>query len=56
MRSEVVWINALSTALTRDGIAHSVRHGAVRLSTHMHLLPDSVTRIIDTIETWHRTR
>jgi cysteine desulfurase / selenocysteine lyase len=55
-RSEVGWLNALSAALTRDGIAHSVRRGAVRLSTHMHLLPDSVTRIIDTIGTWHRTR
>jgi cysteine desulfurase / selenocysteine lyase len=55
-RSEVEWINGLSAALTQAGIAHSVRRGAVRLSTHIHLLPERITQIIETIETWHRTR
>jgi cysteine desulfurase / selenocysteine lyase len=54
-RSEVAWINGLSGALTRDGIAHSVRRGAVRLSTHVHVLPEVLERTIGTIEAWRRT-
>ncbi len=54
-RSEVAWINRLSQALTRDGITHSVRRGAVRLSTHVHVLPEVVERVIGSIETWRRT-
>jgi cysteine desulfurase/selenocysteine lyase len=55
-RSEVEWINGLSRALTQAGMAHSVRRGAVRLSTHMHLLPEHVARIIETIKAWHKAR
>lgn len=54
-RSEVAWINRLSKALTRDGIVHSVRRGAVRLSTHVHALPEVVQRVIGSIEAWRRT-
>jgi cysteine desulfurase/selenocysteine lyase len=54
-RSEVAWINRLSEALTRDGIAHSVRRGAVRLSTHVHVLPEVVDQVIGSIEAWSRT-
>jgi cysteine desulfurase/selenocysteine lyase len=54
-RSEVAWINRLSQALTRDGIAHSVRRGAVRLSTHVHVLPEVVDQVIGSIEAWSRT-
>jgi cysteine desulfurase/selenocysteine lyase len=54
--SEIAWINGLSEALTQDGIAHSVRRGALRLSTHVHVLPDVVERVIGSIEAWHRTR
>jgi hypothetical protein len=54
-RSEVPWINSLSQALTRDGVAHSVRRGAVRLSTHVHMLPDVLEQAIGSIEAWRRT-
>jgi cysteine desulfurase/selenocysteine lyase len=53
-RSEVAWINRLSHALTQDGIVHSVRRGAVRLSTHVHVLPEVVERVIGSIEAWRR--
>ncbi len=55
-RSEVPWINGLSAALNRDGIAHSVRRGAVRLSTHVHVLPDVAERVIGSISGWRRTQ
>jgi cysteine desulfurase/selenocysteine lyase len=54
-RSQVAWINGLSKALTRDGIAHSVRRGAVRLSAHVHLLPEAVDQVIASLEAWCRT-
>jgi selenocysteine lyase/cysteine desulfurase len=54
--SEVDWINELSTALKRDGVAHSLRRGALRLSTHVHVVPDVLDRVIESIETWQRTR
>jgi selenocysteine lyase/cysteine desulfurase len=54
-RSEVAWINGLSKALTQDGIVHSVRRGAVRLSTHVHVLPEVVEQVIASIEAWRRT-
>jgi hypothetical protein len=34
---------------------HSVRRGAVRLSTHVHVLPDMVDRVIGSLERWRRT-
>jgi cysteine desulfurase / selenocysteine lyase len=55
-RSEVAWINGLSDTLTHAGIAHSVRRGALRLSTHVHVLPEVVDQVIGSIEAWQRTR
>jgi selenocysteine lyase/cysteine desulfurase len=55
-RSEVAWINGLSARLTRDGVVHSVRRGAVRLSTHVHVLPDVLDRAIGSLEAWRRQR
>jgi cysteine desulfurase/selenocysteine lyase len=55
-RSKIAWINGLSEALTHAGIAHSVRRGAVRLSTHVHVSPEVVDQVIGSIETWQRTR
>jgi cysteine desulfurase/selenocysteine lyase len=54
-RTEVAWIDGLSKALTRDGIVHSVRRGAVRLSAHVHLLPEAVERVVASLEAWCRT-
>jgi cysteine desulfurase/selenocysteine lyase len=54
-RSKIAWINGLSEALTQAGIAHSVRRGAVRLSTHVHVSPDVVEQVIGSIEMWQRT-
>jgi cysteine desulfurase / selenocysteine lyase len=54
-RSEVDWVNRLSQALIRDGIVHSIRRGAVRLSTHVHVLPEIVDQVIGSIEAWQRT-
>ncbi len=53
-RSEVAWINDLSATLTRDGVAHSVRRGAVRLATHVHVLPEVLERAVASLEGWRR--
>jgi hypothetical protein len=52
--SEVDCINGLSAALKQDGVVHSVRRGALRLSAHVHVLPDVVNRVIASVETWQR--
>ena len=53
-RSEVAWINGLSRTLTQDGIVHSVRRGAVRLATHVHVLPEVVEQVTGSLEAWRR--
>jgi hypothetical protein len=53
-RSEVDWINRLGAALKHDGVVHSARRGALRLSTHVHVLPDVVDQVIASIEVWRR--
>ena len=55
-RSEVAWINDLSATLTRDGVAHSVRRGAVRLATHVHVLPEVLERAVASLEGWRRNQ
>jgi cysteine desulfurase/selenocysteine lyase len=53
-RSEVAWINDLSATLTQEGVAHSVRRGAVRLATHVHVLPEVLERAVASLEGWRR--
>jgi cysteine desulfurase/selenocysteine lyase len=55
-RSESLWINDLSAALKREGVVHSVRRGALRLSNHIHVLPDIVDHVIGGVETWQKSR
>jgi cysteine desulfurase / selenocysteine lyase len=55
-RSEAPWINDLSAALKREGVVHSVRRGALRLSSHIHVLPDIVDHVIGGVETWQKSR
>jgi cysteine desulfurase / selenocysteine lyase len=55
-RSESPWINDLSAALKREGIVHSVRRGALRLSSHIHVLPGIVDHVIGGVETWQKSR
>ncbi len=54
-KAETPWVNSLSAALTQDGVAHSVRRGAVRLSSHVHVLPEVAERAMQSIETWRKT-
>ena len=54
-RSKVAWINGLSDWLSGDGVAHSVRRGAVRLSTHVHVLPEVLERAARSLEAWRRS-
>jgi cysteine desulfurase / selenocysteine lyase len=54
--SESPWINDLSAALKRDGVMHSVRRGALRLSGHIHVLPGIVDHVIGSVETWQKSR
>lgn len=55
-RSDEFWINELSAVLTREGVVHSVRRGALRLSGHIHVLPDIVDQVIGGIEKWQKSR
>jgi cysteine desulfurase/selenocysteine lyase len=55
-RSESPWINDLSAALKREGVVHSVRRGALRLSSHIHVLPNFVDHVIGGVETWQKSR
>jgi cysteine desulfurase/selenocysteine lyase len=55
-RSDEPWINQLSSVLTREGVVHSVRRGALRLSGHIHVLPDIVDQVIGGIEKWQKSR
>jgi cysteine desulfurase / selenocysteine lyase len=55
-RSESPWINDLSAALKREGVMHSVRRGALRLSSHIHVLPGVVDHVIGSVERWQKSR
>ncbi len=52
--ADAPWINALSAHLKREGVVHSVRRGVLRLSTHVHVLPDVTARALDHIAAWQR--
>jgi selenocysteine lyase/cysteine desulfurase len=52
--SEIGWVNSLSQALTAGNVVHSVRRGAVRLSTHVHVLPETLELAIECIRSWRR--
>ncbi|MDB5413546.1 MAG: aminotransferase class V-fold PLP-dependent enzyme [Rubritepida sp.] len=52
--AETPWVGSLSACLRAAGIGHSVRRGAVRLSTHMHVLPDGVAEVLDCAAAWRR--
>lgn len=55
-RSDDPWINDLSAVLTCAGVVHSVRRGALRLSSHIHVLPGMVDHVIGGVETWQKSR
>jgi cysteine desulfurase / selenocysteine lyase len=55
-RSDEPWINELSAALKREGVVHSVRRGALRLSSHIHVLPEIADHVIGGIEKWRKSR
>jgi cysteine desulfurase/selenocysteine lyase len=53
--TDTAWITSLSTHLREQGVVHSVRRGVLRLSTHVHVLPDVVERALGHIGQWHRS-
>jgi cysteine desulfurase/selenocysteine lyase len=55
-RSDDPWINDLSAALKREGVVHSVRRGALRMSNHIYVLPDIVDQVIGCLDTWQKSR
>jgi selenocysteine lyase/cysteine desulfurase len=55
-RSDETWINELSSVLTRESVVHSVRRGALRLSGHIHVLPNIVDHVIGGIDKWPKSR
>jgi cysteine desulfurase/selenocysteine lyase len=55
-RSDEPWINELSATLKSEGVVHSVRRGALRLSGHIHVLPDIADRVIGGIDKWQKSR
>jgi cysteine desulfurase / selenocysteine lyase len=53
-KADVGWISSLSAALTKGGIVHTIRRGAVRLSTHIHVRPDMIERVIECATDWRK--
>lgn len=53
--TEIAWLQSLSTWLRERQVAHSVRRGVLRLSTHVHVLPEVVERALGHVEQWHRS-
>ncbi|WP_170984742.1 aminotransferase class V-fold PLP-dependent enzyme [Roseomonas sp. AR75] len=51
-RTDVTWVQALSTHLQAKGVAHSVRRGILRLSTHVHMLPEVTQEALAHIKAW----
>jgi selenocysteine lyase/cysteine desulfurase len=54
--TDTPWINDLSAHLRRARIVHSVRRGVLRLSTHVHVLPEIAERALDAIAAWKAAR
>lgn len=52
--TETPWIQSLSDHLRTAGVVHSVRRGILRLSTHVHALPDVVATALAEMERWRR--
>ena len=50
--TDSAWITSLSTHLRERGVVHSVRRGVLRLSTHVHVLPEVVERALGHFEDW----
>jgi cysteine desulfurase/selenocysteine lyase len=55
-RADATWVNELSAVLRGEGIAHSVRRGALRLSGHIHVLPNVVDHVIGGVDKWQKSR
>lgn len=54
--TDSAWVTSLSSYLRDQGVVHSVRRGVLRLSTHIHVLPEVVRRGLGHIEDWDRVR
>jgi cysteine desulfurase/selenocysteine lyase len=52
--TDTPWINALSAHLKQAKVVHSVRRGVLRLSTHVHVLPEVAERALACIGDWQR--
>jgi cysteine desulfurase/selenocysteine lyase len=52
--ADAAWVASLSTAFKAAGVVHSVRRGALRLSTHIHVLPETVAQVLDCAAGWRR--
>jgi cysteine desulfurase/selenocysteine lyase len=52
--TDTPWIQSLSDHLREAGVVHSVRRGIVRLSTHVHALPEMVQDALTKTESWRR--
>ncbi|MGG5809632.1 aminotransferase class V-fold PLP-dependent enzyme [Falsiroseomonas sp. CW058] len=54
--ADLPWVNALGAHLRAAGVVHSVRRGVLRLSTHVHVLPEVAGRALDVIADWRGDR
>ncbi len=50
--ADAAWVSALSDHLTRASIAHSVRRGTLRLSTHAFIDETMTDKVLDCLSTW----
>jgi cysteine desulfurase/selenocysteine lyase len=54
--TDTPWINELSAHLRRGRVVHSVRRGVLRLSAHVHALPEVVEHALHEIRAWQAAR
>jgi cysteine desulfurase/selenocysteine lyase len=52
--TDTAWIQSLSEHLRGAGVVHSVRRGVLRLSTHVHALPEVIATALGEMERWRR--
>ena len=52
--TDTAWIQSLSEHLRAAGVVHSVRRGVLRLSTHVHALPEVIGTALGEMERWRR--
>jgi cysteine desulfurase / selenocysteine lyase len=53
-RADTAWVATLSASFKAQRIAHSVRRGVLRLSTHAYVSPENTQQVLECTREWRR--